>query len=612
VVAKGIRETDPLSITLATCVLALLMLWHGLACVHARLDRGFAWSYAISNEDHVVRKLVLQSAISLTAIPALVLLKVPIESGVAIRTWHYTCMNWALQIVAALFATWPLLLLFGVRPWPPLDETLVPKVGAWLKNLMDLGFLKGAKRLPWWAGLKTLLWLLVAAAFLLIINKWLWEVFAPRASQWPTERAFFFYRSGHLFCGSSPSLSLLLLGGALVLYLVFTFDRMVFYRHHIPIPPSTQDPALRCPSPKTLKKLNNVLSKPWDWLRLILLSTVGIFLVLLKFGIGDVIPRSLTHGKFDKDIFVLSGGVTFLLFYDLAMAVTTWFLLHSDCLIPLSKSPLRWGFTWIKGWSWRRIWTPGAISPDRAYDYLARISEANRRAMRDGSLLTAFNDLRNKYDQEPRGNAWAHQVTERLGTLHQELAHSAEGKLAELQKLWEQDIGPITGSEMPERGVSREVPMNREFFDKPEDEDKWTLSQDRMAKEEFVALLYLGYIRMVLLQIRNRILTASTLYVLLLCALTSYPFLNHHYILIFLSCVMGMLAMAIVWIYAMMHRDDIMSRTTETQSGKLDADFFTKVLSMAGLPLLTHIASQFPEVSNLVFSWLEPGLSSAR
>jgi hypothetical protein len=232
--------------------------------------------------------------------------------------------------------------------------------------------------------------------------------------------------------------------------------------------------------------------------------------------------------------------------------------------------------------------------------------------MRDGSLLTAFNDLRNKYDQEPRGNAWAHQVTERLGTLHQELAHSAEGKLAELQKLWEQDIGPITGSEMPERGVSREVPMNREFFDKPEDEDKWTLSQDRMAKEEFVALLYLGYIRMVLLQIRNRILTASTLYVLLLCALTSYPFLNHHYILIFLSCVMGMLAMAIVWIYAMMHRDDIMSRTTETQSGKLDADFFTKVLSMAGLPLLTHIASQFPEVSNLVFSWLEPGLSSAR
>jgi hypothetical protein len=620
VVANGIIESDPLSITLATCILALLLLWHGLACVRARLDRGFAWGYALSDEDHVKRKLVLQAAIALAAIPALVLLKIPIEAGVAIRHWPYTVFNWGIQIVAVLLATWPMLLLFGVRPWPALDKTFRTEAKLCWEKRKEPEFLKRAASLPWWAGFKTLPWragckslgwFLAAGLTLWVVNKWLWDLIAPGASEWPTERAFFFYRSGHLFCGSSPSLPLLLLGGALVLYMVAAFDRMVFYTHRIPNLPDC-DAALRCPGQKTVEKLNDLLSKPWDWLRLGLLVAVAVFLLLLNLGFRNLIPRSLAHGKFDIAIFALSGGVLILLLYDLAMALTTWFLLHSNCLLPLSMSPLRWGFTWIKGWSWRRIWTPGAISPDRAYDYLARVSEANRRAMKDGPLATAFDNLQKQFELSPRNAAWAHKVTAKLGELHRTLAESAKNKLAELQKLWAKDHGPITGYEAPERGLSGEIPLNREFFEKPGDEAKWKAAHDRMAKEEFVALLYLGYIRMVLLQIRNRILTAAAIFVLLLWALTSYPFLNRHYILIGLSCIMGVLATAVIWIYAQMHRDEVLSRTTETQTGKLDADFFVKILSMVGLPLLTLVASQFPEVSNVIFSWLEPGLSSMR
>jgi hypothetical protein len=133
-----------------------------------------------------------------------------------------------------------------------------------------------------------------------------------------------------------------------------------------------------------------------------------------------------------------------------------------------------------------------------------------------------------------------------------------------------------------------------------------------MAMEEFVALLYLGYIRMVLLQIRTRIITATGMYILLLWALTSYPFLNHHSIIIGLTCLLIALATSVIWMYSQMHRDEILSRTTEGTPGKLDTDFFTKILSMVGIPALTLIASQFPEVSNTIFSWLEPGLSSIK
>jgi hypothetical protein len=133
-----------------------------------------------------------------------------------------------------------------------------------------------------------------------------------------------------------------------------------------------------------------------------------------------------------------------------------------------------------------------------------------------------------------------------------------------------------------------------------------------MAREEFVALLYLGYSRAVLLQIRSRVLTATGMYILLMWALTSYPFLNHHYIVIGLACLLFIMATAVIWIYSQMHRDDVLSRTTETESGKLDADFFVKVLSIVGIPLLTLTASQFPEIGSYLFSWFEPGLSSMR
>ena len=129
-----------------------------------------------------------------------------------------------------------------------------------------------------------------------------------------------------------------------------------------------------------------------------------------------------------------------------------------------------------------------------------------------------------------------------------------------------------------------------------------------MAAEEFVALLYIGYIRMVLIQIRNRIMTALLCYLFLLWALTSYSWTNHHAIIIGLSGLLAALSAAVLYIYAGMHRDDILSRTTATEPGKLDSGFFAKIIPTLGIPLLSLVATQFPEFSDLIFSWIEPGL----
>jgi hypothetical protein len=643
----GIQQAIPRSLPIVTALIALLLAWHAVACFRARLDRGFAWSYAFSDARHQPQRLLLQIAVMLIVVPSLVLLKTPIWGGVEIRDGWYTGLNWTLQVLAALLAVRPWLLLLA-EDSKSADSKLRRRKNEWKKLLEKYREARrpkteaaeeAAKPAPFQAGLGSLLregariwrdeiwrtavWLALMGGYLWLCNGLLWWAIAPPASAWPTERAFFFYRSGHLFSGSSPALPLLLLGAALTAYLVNLFERMVFFGTRIPTLPEKK--GSHCPSSKDVSRLNDLLSRLMNPWRLGLFAAVVVVMALFVVSEPEVIPRSLAHGRFDAVVVALSGVVTLLLLHDLATAVMAWILLKQDCLMPLSRSPLRWGFTWIKGWSWRRIWAPGAISPDRVLDYLRRMSEANRRALADKTLADEYEASQKNFESEPRDGMWANSVAVHLGKLHDALAKSAEAKLEELMAMWKTDHGPITGSEAEERGLYNEIPLEK--LEPPKapaplkapkspaaavSADDWTQSLDRMAKEEFVALLYLGYIRMVLLQVRNRIMTATGMYVLLLWALTSYPFLNHHLVVMALTSLLGALSAGIIWTYAGMHRDDILSRTTQTTSGQLDAAFFTKVLGMVGLPVLTLIASQFPEVSSVVFSWLEPGLSTMK
>ena len=67
-----------------------------------------------------------------------------------------------------------------------------------------------------------------------------------------------------------------------------------------------------------------------------------------------------------------------------------------------------------------------------------------------------------------------------------------------------------------------------------------------------------------------------------------------------------------VIVFSQMHRDSILSRTTSTEPGKLDIGFYQKLISVLGVPIIGLLASQFPEISNFLFSWLEPSLQTLK
>ena len=79
----------------------------------------------------------------------------------------------------------------------------------------------------------------------------------------------------------------------------------------------------------------------------------------------------------------------------------------------------------------------------------------------------------------------------------------------------------------------------------------------------------------------------------------SYPFLGHRTIGWALTLIFIALGVPVVIAFAQMDKDANVSRLADTQPGKLDSAFYTRLVSYGALPLLTVMASQFPASGRL-------------
>jgi hypothetical protein len=92
----------------------------------------------------------------------------------------------------------------------------------------------------------------------------------------------------------------------------------------------------------------------------------------------------------------------------------------------------------------------------------------------------------------------------------------------------------------------------------------------------------------------------------------SYPFepaSSFHTAMIF---VLGLIVGAFALVYGQAHKNATISRITGTPVGKLDGEFWLKLVSFASVPLLTLLATRFPEIGGFLFSWLEPATQAFR
>jgi hypothetical protein len=111
---------------------------------------------------------------------------------------------------------------------------------------------------------------------------------------------------------------------------------------------------------------------------------------------------------------------------------------------------------------------------------------------------------------------------------------------------------------------------------------------------------------------RTMVVAAIGMYIFILLAISSYPFSPSPMIFTLALTLIVLLVSAIGIVYAQMHREATLSRLTDTKEGELGSEFWLQFGSAGALPILTLFAAQFPAISRVVYSFLQPILQSVK
>jgi hypothetical protein len=131
----------------------------------------------------------------------------------------------------------------------------------------------------------------------------------------------------------------------------------------------------------------------------------------------------------------------------------------------------------------------------------------------------------------------------------------------------------------------------------------WT----RMA-EDFVAMRAVTLIHHILFQLRSLLTFALTGALALVLLVSSYPLQPSRFTAVFAWLLMLLVIAGSFAAIVFMERNEILSRLGNSGPGRLNLNitFVGQLAMYVVLPAAAVIASVFPEVSDLLFSWLEP------
>jgi hypothetical protein len=130
--------------------------------------------------------------------------------------------------------------------------------------------------------------------------------------------------------------------------------------------------------------------------------------------------------------------------------------------------------------------------------------------------------------------------------------------------------------------------------------------------EELIVVRYVALIRAVLINIRYLMLFVSAAFVLALIAWNSYPFEPHALIDWCFTILLAVLSLGLIWVFAQMHRNAILSRITNTTANELGWEFYLRIATFGAVPVLTWLAYQFPEIGGALYKIIQPGLEVAK
>jgi hypothetical protein len=128
--------------------------------------------------------------------------------------------------------------------------------------------------------------------------------------------------------------------------------------------------------------------------------------------------------------------------------------------------------------------------------------------------------------------------------------------------------------------------------------------------EEFVCFHYIAFIQNIMARMRTMTLSMILLFVAVSLAISFYPFVPRTQISMWMIVNLALIGSAVVYVYAGMDRDEILSYITNTRPGRLSGAFWLKSAGFLAGPVIGIITTQFPAVADSVLSWVQPGLDA--
>ena len=593
------------------CALAaLLFFMHFFACHYGWSSQDFGmfvqFAPARGNRGPALIALGWSTICSLLLILFLTSFRIFAWLGGVDRVW--TGFTGILAFAAAALA------LYGIYSWRVEDatEAAEPESNQNLETRAPESR-NNFHRLPWIAMIVLLIGLTAIAG---------WRIFDYRGLDSGVTIA---YRSVHLTSGVSPVVSVILMMAGYYWWFWHTLAGLALLGRGRPVLPE------KIRVPKGLAMVSDEIAMTIETAAMPFPSAIGsnrllylipLLLVVLQalvllrpwFEGADLLLHSLENSAFIWTLHVLFWLALFLLLMECAQFLLTWFSLNR-LLQALNRLPLRRTFAALQGLSMQSLWRlSGTTSRSRfkVFSYQMESlmhlrNELDSFGARDGGSDALRSSIHAAWAQGWRfvqkrceeqdvamiNNSEAHKIRTRLSTCTEDILSDL------LAQEWVQER-----TSLDLRDVSQEG----------ENAENMALSEKATVRfaEEFVCMVYVGYLQNILARMRTMVLSMAGLFASIALTVAFYPYTPRPTIALSLMLLLLAIGAVVGTVYAGLDRDSTLSHITNTKPGALGAHFWLRILSFVGVPALGLIVAQFPEITDFVFSWITPSLGAMK
>jgi hypothetical protein len=308
--------------------------------------------------------------------------------------------------------------------------------------------------------------------------------------------------------------------------------------------------------------------------------------------------------------------------------ILVWGALRRGLLERLENQPIRFAFSRLKVMGWMAMLRHGGVQEQ--HQDMARSLESIRQMLNQTDLtenlhpadLAQLNCVHERLLAEVRfllGGPKTHRTEEpnvygSVNTIERDLAAFSHQLLkALLIPYWKTVRTGLVASEdtedLPIKARRSETPVEHPAVPMALHAGPAATELPRiLVAEEFLAIRYLSMIRAVLANMRHQMTFVSISFVLAMVAWNSYPFQPRQWVDWLFTGLLFFLGWGMIWVFAQMHRNPILSRITDTKANELGWDFYLRIVSFGAVPFLAWLTYQFPDVGGLVYKFLQPGV----